>query len=111
MERMPHPYSFIVSNRPVQLPLDVVHPETPRVGLRSAGYHGYEFGEHHVVFVDLSGVSDDTERSRLMRLARSFLNAEATKRFDGRANTALQPTSRARKSLAKSRERARAARG
>lgn len=86
MERVSHPYSFIVSNRPVRLSLDVVHPETPRVGLRSAGDHGYEFGEHHVVFVDLSGISDDTQRSRLMRLARSFLNAEATKRFGGRAN-------------------------
>jgi hypothetical protein len=105
-ERMPHPYSFIVSNRPVHLPFDVVHPETSRVGLRSSGSHGYEFGEHHVVFVDLSGISDDTERSRLMRLVRSFLNSEAAKRFNGRANTALQPTSRALKTLAKSKKRA-----
>ena len=110
-ERMPYPYSFIVSNRPVQLPLDVVHPETSRVGLRSTGDHGYEFGEHQVMFVDLSGVSDDMEQCRLIKLARSFLNAEATKRFDGRANSALQPTSRSRKSLAKAKDRARVARG
>ncbi len=112
-ERMPHPYSLILSNRPVQLPLDAVHPETSRVGLRSSGDHGYDFGEHHVVFVDLSRISNDAERGRLMRLARSFLNAEATKRFSGRANTALQPTSRARRRRAtlKVRTRARAARG
>jgi hypothetical protein len=110
-ERMPHPYSFIVSNRPVQLPFDVVHPKTSRVGLRSTGNHGYKFGEHHVVFVDLSGISDDTERGRLMRLARSFINAEGLKRFGQRANVALQPTTRVRGFRAKSQKRTRAARG
>jgi hypothetical protein len=110
-ERMPHPYSFVVSNRPVQLPFDITHPETSRVGRRSSGNHGYEFGEHHVVFVDLADVSDEMERRRLLKLARSFINAEASKRFALRANTALQPTSRARRRRAKIEKRARAARG
>ncbi|MEA2162361.1 MAG: hypothetical protein QOK37_488 [Thermoanaerobaculia bacterium] len=80
-ERIGFPYSLIVTNRPLDIPLDRVHGATSRVGFKSSGDHGYEFGEHHVVFVDLSGVEDEGERKQTLKLARTFIRDAARERF------------------------------
>lgn len=80
-ERISYPYSLIVTNRPLDISLDRVHSETARVGLKSSGDHGHEFGEHHVVFVDLSGVEDEAERKQLLKLGRTFITQAAQERF------------------------------
>jgi len=80
-ERIGFPYSLIVTNRPLDISLDQVHRETSRVGLKSSGDHGYKFGEHHVVFVDLSGVEDEGERKQMLKLAKTFITHAARERF------------------------------
>jgi hypothetical protein len=94
-ERLPQPYSLIVSKRPVAFPLDVVHPETPRVGLRRAEGSGWVMREHDVLVVDLSAVEEELERRRLIGIARTMLAEHAQRRF-GQAPSATPVASDSR---------------
>jgi hypothetical protein len=92
-DRIPHPYSLVVSNRPIAFPLDSVHPETPRVGFRRAAGSGWLMREHDVLVVDLSAVEEELERRRLVGMARSFLVEHAQRRFGPHASSALDAAS------------------
>ena len=80
-------------------------------GVRGKHYRAYRAGTN-VVFLepDIAAVFPDSDSvNQALRLLVRLAKSNGV--VDGRANKALQPTSRARKSRAKSKKRSRAARG
>jgi hypothetical protein len=95
-DRMWQPYSLIVSKRPVAFPLDIVHPESSRIGFRRAEGSGWLMREHDVLVVDLSGVEEELEQRRLIGLAKTLLIEYARRRFGTQAPSTSAAASESR---------------
>jgi hypothetical protein len=65
--------SLVVTERPIEFKMDVVHPASARVGVRRYRYDDLGITNHQVVTVDLSDLKDEKDEKNILQSAREML--------------------------------------